>query len=56
MENKVRNFGLLQGISAETSGGLLCAVDNKHVSEFLENSGGWIVGKVIKGNRKAEIK
>ena len=54
-------FQLLQGYSAETSGGLLLAI-NKDVAEnfikdikTMENSDAWIIGSVESGPRRAKI-
>lgn len=52
MEGKVRDFGLFRGTSAETSGGLLCAVEEKHVEEVLRLSGGYLVGRVESAERR----
>ena len=52
MEGKVRDFKLFQGRSAETSGGLLCIVEEKHVEEVLKMSDGFLVGRVEKSDRK----
>lgn len=48
MENKVRNFKIMEGTAAETSGGLLFAVDKEHVDEALA-LGGWVIGEVKEG-------
>lgn len=54
-------FGLLQGHSAETSGGLLVALPREQAAAFckdIEKQEGyqaWIVGIVEKGNRTARI-
>lgn len=55
-------FQLLQGHSAETSGGLLLTIDSERAGQFcaeLEEEEGcpaWIVGSVIQGNRRAYIR
>lgn len=56
-------FQLLQGYSAETSGGLLLAIDSDRAEEFcaeLEREDGgcpaWIVGTVVAGQRQARIR
>jgi len=54
-------FGLLQGYSAETSGGLLIALPREQAAAFvkdIEQSEGhtsWIIGIVEKGNKTARI-
>jgi len=54
-------FGLLQGTSAETSGGLMIALPREQAAAFckdIEKTEGyqaWIVGIVEKGNRTARI-
>lgn len=54
-------FGLLQGHSAETSGGLLIALPREQAAAFckdIEKQEGyqaWIIGIVEKGNRSARI-
>jgi len=54
-------FGLLQGSSAETSGGLLIALPREQAAAFckdIEKQEGyqaWIIGIVEKGNRTARI-
>lgn len=54
-------FGLLQGNSAETSGGLLIALPREQAAAFckdIEKQEGyqaWIIGIVEKGNRSARI-
>ena len=52
MEGKARDFKLFQGRSAETSGGLLCAVEEKDVDAILKLSGGYVVGRVEKSDKK----
>ena len=50
-----------QGYSAETSGGLLLAIDpneaDKYIADLKAANGHdiWIIGKVTAGNRKATI-
>ncbi|XP_014669549.1 PREDICTED: selenide, water dikinase-like [Priapulus caudatus] len=54
-------FGLLQGISAETSGGLLIALPREQAAAYckeiekLEGRQAWIIGIVEKGSRTARI-
>lgn len=54
-------FHLLQGLSAETSGGLLMCLPREQAAEFckkieaLEGYQAWIIGIVEKGNRTARI-
>jgi len=54
-------FQLLQGYSAETSGGLLMAISKKGAEDFikeikdLENCDAWIIGSVEEGTRTANI-
>lgn len=64
IENHIMNFKLLKGYSAETSGGLMCILNEKNVDSFqkdLQNQFGeksWVIGEVIrtKENSKAVIK
>lgn len=55
------NFGLLQGTSAETSGGLLVALPREQAAAYCkevqakEGYQAWIIGIVEKGNRTAKI-
>ena len=55
------DYKLTKGFSAETSGGLLIGLSADRVDEFrglMKDSGEpdvWIVGKVVKGERKARI-
>lgn len=57
-------FGLLQGTSAETSGGLLICLPREHAARFCaeikspkygEGHQAWIIGIVEKGNQTARI-
>ena len=54
-------FGLIQGTSAETSGGLLVALPREQAAAFckdIQNQEGyqaWIIGIVEKGNKTARI-
>lgn len=56
------NFKLLEGYSAETSGGLLIQVPQKNVSLFQDElktqfgQQSWIVGEVVEGNRQVHFK
>mmetsp|Transcript_18376 Transcript_18376/g.33023 ORF Transcript_18376/g.33023 Transcript_18376/m.33023 type:complete len:253 (-) Transcript_18376:4349-5107(-) len=58
---KIFNFKLIDGFSAETSGGLFIALPRDNVEAFLarllEETGspGWIIGEVTEGERTAEI-
>ncbi|XP_054274520.1 inactive selenide, water dikinase-like protein [Macrosteles quadrilineatus] len=59
---KVRaHFKLLQGTSAETSGGLLICLPEERAAAFcadikkLEGYSAWIVGEVVKGDRTAKL-
>ena len=55
------NFGLLQGTSAETSGGLLIVLPREQATAYckeiqaLENCQAWIIGVVERGGRTARI-
>jgi len=57
----VRNFKLDQGLSAETSGGLLIVIEQEKADEFLKEfelmtgKKAWVCGKVIEGTRKTII-
>ena len=54
-------FQLLQGYSAETSGGLLLAISQSEAEAFikdmkqLEDCDAWIIGSVESGPRNAHI-
>jgi selenide,water dikinase len=56
------NFRVMEGFSAETSGGILCMVDKENTADFMaehmERFGQetWIVGEVTKGSRMAQIR
>ena len=55
------DYRLTQGLSAETSGGLLVVLPAEHVGSFVEKltalgePGVWTVGRVVEGNREAKI-
>jgi selenide,water dikinase len=55
------SFGLLQGTSAETSGGLLVALPREQAAAYCkdiqmqEGFNAWIIGIVEKGNKTARI-
>jgi len=55
------NFKLLDGYSSETSGGLLICLNKDVVQDFLmelqslDHSPAWVIGNVVKGDRKAII-
>ena len=54
-------FSLKKGFSAETSGGLFICLPKENAENFckeiekLDNSAAWIIGKVVKGTKKAKI-
>jgi len=56
------NFKLLDGYSAETSGGLLVCLPKENADSFckdleaLDGKPSWIIGNVVKGDKKAVIK
>lgn len=56
------NFKLLDGYSAETSGGLLVCLSKDVATQFidelttLDGHQAWIIGDVVKGNRTASIR
>ena len=54
------NFKLLDGFSAETSGGLLICLGSENAVKLCQESlaGGfeaWIIGRVISGSKQAKI-
>lgn len=55
------DFKLLEGFSAETSGGLLVCLSRDNAESFcdeleaLDGQPAWIVGEVVSGNREARI-
>jgi selenide, water dikinase len=60
INDNVFNFKLSQGYSAETSGGLLIAIDKEDAENYVEELArlgerAWIVGEIIEGNREVEI-
>jgi selenide,water dikinase len=56
------NFKLLEGFSAETSGGILTMVHHKLAKDFVNEAKEkygqevWIIGRVIKGTKKAILR
>jgi len=61
LHDKVVNYKLFEGFSAETSGGILMMVSPDHADQILrefkqiENKDAWIIGEVVKGNKQAFI-
>ncbi len=60
VNKNILNFKLDQGYSAETSGGLLIAIDRSQAQKYVDEmhaigEWAWIVGDVIDGNREVEI-
>ena len=61
VEKQVRDFRLVEGFSAETSGGLMIVLPRDEVEGFLrefnevEGRPAWIIGDVVEGSRKAVI-
>jgi selenide,water dikinase len=59
--NAISSFKLMEGKSAETSGGLLLTISKENAQAFideiqkLDKEAAWIVGDVIEGNNKAFI-
>lgn len=59
LDKQVVNFKLIEGYSAETSGGLMIVIGRENVSGFLEEflqiegRSAWIIGEVVEGTRKA---
>jgi len=59
--DKVNNFKLLQGLSAETSGGLFICLPKENAARFMkdfyETDGRtcWVVGDVVECDRKAFV-
>ena len=55
-------FRLVEGYSAETSGGIFCMIEKDKVKDFVREhkevygQDVWIVGEVVKGTRKAIIR
>jgi len=57
---KVFNFKLDQGYSAETSGGLFICIDRNDAKKYVDDmhklgEWAWIIGEVVEGNREVEI-
>eukprot|EP00826_Nyctotherus_ovalis_P050509 TRINITY_DN6191_c0_g1_i18.p1 TRINITY_DN6191_c0_g1~~TRINITY_DN6191_c0_g1_i18.p1 ORF type:complete len:342 (-),score=96.92 TRINITY_DN6191_c0_g1_i18:106-1131(-) len=61
IHDKVVNYKLTEGFAAETSGGILMIVPSESVDQLLkdfkqmESKEAWIVGEVMKGEKKAYI-
>ena len=61
LDKIVRNFKLLEGLAAETSGGLFIVVSKDFADKFQQslkrnhNIESWIIGKVVNGNRVTEM-
>ena len=61
IHDKVVNYKLTEGYAAETSGGILMIVPSDKVDQLLrefkekENKEAWIIGEVVRGNKKAYI-
>jgi selenide,water dikinase len=55
VDKQRHDFKLIEGFSAETSGGLLVALPQETATQFAEESKGWIVGRVVKGSRQGRI-
>jgi selenide,water dikinase len=57
----MHDFKVSQGYSAETSGGILTMMDPSKAKDFISESKEkygqtvWQVGKVVKGDRRAQI-
>ena len=60
INDNVFNFNLLEGYSAETSGGIFCAVPPDALQDMQKElrevygQDSWIVGDVTKGNRQVQ--
>jgi len=56
------NFRLMEGFSAETSGGILCMISKSKAEDFVREAQEefgqevWTVGKVVSGSKKAHIR
>jgi len=60
INEKVFNFKLDQGYSAETSGGLFICIDRNDAKKYVDDmhklgEWAWIIGEVVEGNREVEI-
>lgn len=60
LDKIVRDFGLVEGKAAETSGGLLIAMPADSVEDFTKDMAAlkedvWVVGKVVEGTGKTVI-
>lgn len=56
----VTSYKLFEGYAAETSGGLLIALDPMNVEPFIkemqsEGLNAWEIGEVVEGNKEAEM-
>jgi len=57
----MHDFKVMEGYSAETSGGIFAIIEEDKAKDFMAESlekygqTTWQIGKVIKGNRKARI-
>lgn len=60
-KEKGLDFKLVDGYSAETSGGLLICMSSENASKFCEEilqadeCEAWVIGKVVQGNKEAKI-
>lgn len=60
ISKEILNFKLHSGYSAETSGGLLIAMDREQAGKYVEEmkklgEWAWIIGEVVEGDRQVEI-
>eukprot|EP00831_Metopus_contortus_P013455 TRINITY_DN1545_c0_g1_i1.p1 TRINITY_DN1545_c0_g1~~TRINITY_DN1545_c0_g1_i1.p1 ORF type:complete len:289 (+),score=46.23 TRINITY_DN1545_c0_g1_i1:591-1457(+) len=61
VQDKVINYKLLEGFCPETSGGLMMMIPRKYADDYLSdflrktNREAWIIGEVVKGDKKAFI-
>lgn len=60
INENIFNFKLDKGYSAETSGGLLIAIDKNQAQKYVDemhklDEWAWIIGEVVEGNREVEI-
>lgn len=56
LDKLARDFKMIEGRAAETSGGILMAIPNNRLDELLKNEKDvWHVGEVVNGELGAEI-
>jgi len=61
IDKKIHDFKLLEGFSAETSGGLLIALPAANAEAFcaeieeIDGEKAWVIGDVVEGSKKSRM-